>query len=55
MFTQKELNLQQIRCIELLKDYDISLYYHPGKANIVVDALCRLSMESLAHVDEDRQ
>ncbi|KAL0288847.1 UNVERIFIED_CONTAM: Transposon Tf2-11 polyprotein [Sesamum angustifolium] len=37
--TQKELNLRQRRWIELLKDYDCTIDYHPGKANIVVDAL----------------
>ena len=38
-FTQKELNLQQRRWLELLKDYDMSVLYHPGKANLVADAL----------------
>ncbi|KAL0294392.1 UNVERIFIED_CONTAM: RNA-directed DNA polymerase [Sesamum angustifolium] len=37
--TQKELNLRQRRWIELLKDYDCTIDYHPGKANIVADAL----------------
>lgn len=41
---QKELNLRQRRCLEFLKDYDMTLHYHPGKSNIVVDALSRLSM-----------
>ena len=40
-FTQKELNMRQRRWIELLKDYDIELLYHPGKANVVADALSR--------------
>ncbi|KAG8503295.1 hypothetical protein CXB51_001262 [Gossypium anomalum] len=35
----KELNLRQRRWIELLKDYDCSVEYHPGKANVVADAL----------------
>ncbi|WMV32599.1 hypothetical protein MTR67_025984, partial [Solanum verrucosum] len=35
----KDLNLRQRRWLELLKDYDISVLYHPGKANIVPDAL----------------
>ncbi|KAA3477814.1 DNA/RNA polymerases superfamily protein [Gossypium australe] len=39
LLTQKELNLRQRRWIELLKDYDCSIEYHPGKANVVVDAL----------------
>ncbi|KAF3680585.1 hypothetical protein FXO38_02229 [Capsicum annuum] len=37
---------------ELLKDYDMSVLYHPGKANIVADALSRLSIGSVAHVEE---
>ena len=42
-FTQKELNLRQRRWLELIKDYDMRLHYHPGKANIVVDALSHKS------------
>ena len=38
--------------MELLKHYDMSLHYPLGKANIVVDALSRLSTGSLAHVEE---
>jgi hypothetical protein len=41
IFTQKELNLRQRRWLELIKDYDLSIHYHPGKANVVVDALSR--------------
>ncbi|WMV33444.1 hypothetical protein MTR67_026829, partial [Solanum verrucosum] len=44
VFTQKELNLRQRRWLELLKDYDISILYHPVKANVIVDALSRLSI-----------
>ncbi|XP_070005675.1 uncharacterized protein [Nicotiana sylvestris] len=44
LFKQRELNLRQRRCLELLKDYDVDILYHPGKANIVVDALSRKSM-----------
>ena len=43
IFTQKELNLRQRRWLELIKDYDMKLHYHPGKANIVADALSRKS------------
>ena len=43
IFTQKELNLRQRRWLELIKDYDMKLHYHPGKANVVVDALSRKS------------
>ncbi|KAA3473672.1 DNA/RNA polymerases superfamily protein [Gossypium australe] len=39
LLTQKELNLWQRRWIELLKDYDCTIEYHPGKANVVADTL----------------
>ncbi|WMV33458.1 hypothetical protein MTR67_026843, partial [Solanum verrucosum] len=44
VFSQKELNLRQRRWLELLKDYDMNILYHSGKANVVVDALSRLFM-----------
>ena len=37
IFTQKELNLRQRRWLELIKDYDMKLHYHPGKANVVAE------------------
>ena len=55
VFTQKELNLHQKRWLEFLKDYDMSVHYHPGKANVVSDALRRFSMGSVAHVEEKRK
>jgi hypothetical protein len=39
ILTQKDLNLRQHRWLELIKDYDLAIPYHPGKANLVVDAL----------------
>ena len=48
LFSQKELNMKQRRWIELLKDYDCSILYHPGKANVVVDALSKNSYGSLS-------
>ena len=43
--TQKELNLRQRRWIELLKDYDCTIDYHPEKANLVADALSRKTIK----------
>jgi hypothetical protein len=48
LFTQKELNIRQRRWLELIKDYDCEINYHPGKANVVVDALSRKSTVELA-------
>src|SRR5262249_29330256 len=43
IFTQKELNMRQRHWLELVKDYDCEILYHPGKANVVADALSRKS------------
>jgi hypothetical protein len=39
IFMQPDLNLSQRRWLELIKDYDLGINYHPGKANLVADAL----------------
>src|SRR5437773_5886972 len=39
IFTQSELNMRQRRWLELIKDYNLEVHYHPGKANVVADAL----------------
>ena len=44
--SQRELNLRQRRWLELIKDYDCVIDYHPGKANVVADALSRKSVQT---------
>ena len=39
IFTQSELNMRQWRWLELIKDYNLEVHYHPRKANVVADAL----------------
>jgi ribonuclease HI len=41
IFTQADLNIRQRHWLELIKDYDLEVHYHPGKANVVADALSR--------------
>ncbi|KAL0561651.1 hypothetical protein IC582_002091 [Cucumis melo] len=61
-FTQKELNMRQRRWLELVKDYDCEILYHPGKANVVADALSRkvshsaalITRQALLHRDLER-
>ncbi|WVZ83904.1 hypothetical protein U9M48_030999 [Paspalum notatum var. saurae] len=48
IFTQNELNMRQRRWLELIKDYDLEIHYHPGKANVVADALSRKSYANMA-------
>ena len=52
---QKDLNMRQRRWIELLKDYDCQILYHPKKANAAVDALSKKLLESLSHIVEQRK
>jgi hypothetical protein len=39
LFTQPDLNMRQRRWLELIKDYELEVHYHPGKANIFADVL----------------
>ena len=48
MFNQKKLNHRQIRWLELLKDYNMSVLYHPDKANVVEDTLCCMTLGSVS-------
>ena len=49
-FTQRDLNMRQCRWMEFLEDYDFTLHYHPGKANVVADALSQKSWGALASI-----
>jgi hypothetical protein len=43
IFTQADLNMRQRRWLELIKDYNLEVHYHPRKANVEADALSRKS------------
>jgi ribonuclease HI len=47
IFSQSELNMRQQRWLELIKDYELEIHYHPGKANMVADALSRKSQVNM--------
>ena len=55
MFIRKELNLRQKRWLELLKEYDMSVLYHPAKDNVVANALSHLTMGSVLHIDKSKR
>jgi hypothetical protein len=57
VMSQKKLNMQQRRWIELIKDYDCTIEYHPGKANVVADVFSRKNKVTLSkpRVGKDRQ
>ena len=50
LFSQKDLNMRQRRWIELIKDYECTIEYHPCKENVVADALSRKPSSSLAQL-----
>ena len=50
IFTQQGLNMRQRKWMEYLEDYEFTLHYHPGKANVVADAFSRKSQGVLASI-----
>ena len=50
IFTQRDFNIRQRRWMEFLEDYDFTLHYHPGKENMVADAISRKSRGVLASI-----
>ena len=50
IFTQQDLNMRQRRWMEFIEDYDFTFHYHPGKKNVVADALSRKSQGALASI-----
>ena len=55
IFQLRNLNLRQRKWMELSKDYECYILYHPSKANVVADALSRKSAGSLAHISTERR
>jgi hypothetical protein len=51
IFTQADLNMRQRRWLELIKDYDLEVHYHPGKANVVADALSQKAQCNCVSMD----
>jgi hypothetical protein len=47
IFTQSELNMRHRRWLELIKDYELEIHYHLGKANVVADTLSRKSQVNM--------
>jgi hypothetical protein len=41
IFPQSDLNMRQQRWLELIKDYELEVHYHPGKANVIAEVLSR--------------
>ena len=50
IFTQRDLNIRQRIWMEFLEDYDFTFHYHPGKVNVVADALSRMSRGALVNI-----
>jgi hypothetical protein len=52
IFTQRDLNMRQRRWLEVLKDYESKMFYHPAEANVVSDALSRKSRDDETNLEE---
>jgi hypothetical protein len=50
ILTQPDLNMRQRRWLELIKDYELEVHDHPGKANVIADALSRKAHCNYLHV-----
>ena len=55
LISRTELNMRQRRWVELIKDYDCVIDYHPGKANIVAGALSRKGKVIMNNIEIKRQ
>ena len=55
VFTQKDLNIRQIRALELLKYYDMTVLNNPEKTNVVADALSGMTMGSVSHIEKSKK
>ena len=50
IFTQRDLNMRQRRWMKFLEYYDFTFHYHPGKENVVADALSWKSQGAFASI-----
>jgi len=55
IFTQADLNMRERWWLELIKDYDLEVHYHPGKGNVVADALSRKALCSCLFADSHNE
>lgn len=55
VFNQNKLSMRQKTWLELPKDYDMNILYHPNTTNVVVDTFSKLCMSSIAHVKEGKK
>ena len=55
VFSQKELNILERRWLELLKYYDMSVLNHLDKVSVAADALSRMTVGSVSHIDKAKK